>query len=341
MNCANHADASAVAYCRTCGKALCANCTRPVRGVIYCEDCLGARMETGGVPAGTAGFVSGTFPPVAAGHVPPPPPVGSSGPNPTVAGILAGFFPFGVGAVYTGQYAKGLAHLLIFALLIAGINIAGSHGSDALETISIFGLVFFIVYQIIDNVRSARAIQAGLPAPDPYGLGATFSGGARIETNKIPMGAIVLILLGVLFLLHTMGWTEFGLDRFWPLILIFIGGWLFARNWGLLPGGCSGCQCARCRSRRLMGPAMLVTIGSLLLLESLHESSLGFHRTWPVILLVVGAVKLLQGSASVEGHIPSLGTATIPPGGPIPTAPPGPPVPPVPPVPPTSEVNRG
>ena len=45
MNCANHADASAVAYCRTCGKALCANCTRPVRGVIYCEDCLGARME--------------------------------------------------------------------------------------------------------------------------------------------------------------------------------------------------------------------------------------------------------------------------------------------------------
>ena len=61
MNCANHADASAVAYCRTCGKALCANCTRPVRGVIYCEDCLGAKME-GAVP-GAAGFVSGSFTP--------------------------------------------------------------------------------------------------------------------------------------------------------------------------------------------------------------------------------------------------------------------------------------
>ena len=45
MNCANHADASAVAYCRTCGKALCANCTRPVRGVIYCEDCLGSKWK--------------------------------------------------------------------------------------------------------------------------------------------------------------------------------------------------------------------------------------------------------------------------------------------------------
>ena len=71
MNCANHADASAVAYCRTCGKALCANCTRPVRGVIYCEDCLGAKdgrrsSGSGGIrfrhgsPSGGAGAGSST-----------------------------------------------------------------------------------------------------------------------------------------------------------------------------------------------------------------------------------------------------------------------------------------
>jgi len=135
-----------------------------------------------------------------------------------------------------------------------------------------------------------------------------------------------------------MGLTEFGLDRFWPLILIALGAWLFARNWGLLPGGCSGCGCARCRTRRLMGPAMLLTIGVLFLLDdSLHVASF-WHGTWPVILLVVGAVKLMQGSASAEGHIPSLAPGTNPPGGPIP---PGPPAPSVPPVPPTSEVNRG
>ena len=92
MNCANHADASAVAYCRTCGKALCANCTRPVRGVIYCEDCLGARME--GAPAGAAGFVAPTFTQAASGQAVPTPVASGSGPNPTVAGILAGFFPF-------------------------------------------------------------------------------------------------------------------------------------------------------------------------------------------------------------------------------------------------------
>lgn len=58
MNCANHIDAPVAAFCRICGKALCENCTRPVRGVIYCENCLDAKME--GVPAGTAGFAPGT-----------------------------------------------------------------------------------------------------------------------------------------------------------------------------------------------------------------------------------------------------------------------------------------
>ena len=343
MNCANHADASAVAYCRTCGKPLCANCTRPVRGVIYCEDCLGAKME-GTVPPATAGFVPGganpgtfapTTAPTAGTIAGAPAPTGGSGggPNPTVAGIL-GAIPFGIGAVYNGQYAKGLAHLGIFALLIAGCNANG----DVLPAISGVGIAFFVVYQIIDAVRSARAIQAGLPAPDPYGLAATFGVGAKIETSKIPMGAVILILLGVLFLLHTMGFTEYRLDRFWPLILIAVGGWLFARNWGLWGASCKGCQCARCRTRRIMGPAMLLTIGSLFMLENLHVADFG--RTWPVILLVIGGIKLLQGSSSIEGHIPPLAPSLNPPEGPYSPAQPAPPVAPTN-VAPSNEVNHG
>src|ERR1700683_1640477 len=146
MNCANHADVSAVAYCRTCGKALCANCTRPVRGVIYCEDCLGAKME--GIP----------FPPTPYQQVmeqglglkvqPGP----ASGPNPAVAGILAGFFPFGVGAVYCSQYAKGLAHLVIFVLMIVGLSADLPWYVDVVLGLS---LGFFCFYQIIDAVRTA------------------------------------------------------------------------------------------------------------------------------------------------------------------------------------------
>jgi hypothetical protein len=114
------------------------------------------------------------------------------------------------------------------------------------------------------------------------------------------MGAIVLILVGVLFLLHTMG-LEFGLDRFWPLILIVVGGWLFARNWGLTGESAGRCQCARCRSARLMGPAVLLTLGFLFLFETLGR--VGFGRTWPILLLAIGGVKLFQSSASTEGHI--------------------------------------
>jgi len=300
MNCANHADASAVAYCRTCGKALCNNCTRPVRGVIYCEDCLGARME-------------GTLPPVPppppvppvpvtyavppAGAIPNAPPPGaipnppgtSSGPNPTVAGILAGIFPFGIGPVYNGQYAKGLAYLLISALMIYGAN----HGGDV-DWIFGVGFAFFMVYQIVDSVKSAKAIQLGQPAPDPLGLGQTFGGGEKVDAKRIPIGATVLIVLGVLFLLHTMGLAEFGLDRFWPLILIVIGAWMFARNFGLIDAGRLAPSDPRYRLRRLMGPAMVLTVGVLMLLQTLDVASFG--RTWPVILLIVGAVKLVQGT---------------------------------------------
>ena len=54
-------------------------------------------------------------------------------------------------------------------------------------------------------MRSAKAIQMGEPAPDPFGLAQMFGTGEKFETTKVPVGAAVLIGLGVLFLLHTAG----------------------------------------------------------------------------------------------------------------------------------------
>src|SRR5580693_6682977 len=178
MNCANHPDIAAVAYCRTCGKPLCPNCTRDVRGVIYCENCIADRLQ--GVPpvapvAPAAGFApAGAAPghPVPApAYGPPGSARGGGGPNPALAGILAGFFPFGVGAVYTGQYAKGLAHLLIFTGLVWGLS-SGHFGG--MEPVLGIAMGFFVVYQIIDAVRSAHAIRMGAPPPDPFGFNRTF-----------------------------------------------------------------------------------------------------------------------------------------------------------------------
>jgi hypothetical protein len=312
MNCATHPDVAAVAFCRTCGKPLCNNCTRDVRGVIYCEPCLAARLEGAAPPA------AGVMPQQTAYQqimdqgaglkVPPLRPAGS-GPNPAIAGILAGFFPFGVGPVYCGQYAKGLAHLVIFVMLI----FAASHSGDW-GWIFGLGIAFFYVYQIIDAVRTAHALQAGQPAPDPMGLGQAFSMGDKFDSGKVPVGAVVLIGLGILFLLHTMGIFEYGFDRFWPVIIIFLGGWMFYKHW---ERNRRTCQCGRCSTRWLMGPAMVLTTGILLQLHTAHIADL--DRTWPAWLLVVGIVKLIQSSASSAGHVGPLPPA------PPPAAPPNPP----------------
>ena len=60
MNCANHPETPVAAFCQNCGKPLCSQCVRSISGVIYCENCLAAKLGIGGVPAGStpAGFVA-------------------------------------------------------------------------------------------------------------------------------------------------------------------------------------------------------------------------------------------------------------------------------------------
>jgi len=309
MNCANHPDFAATAYCRTCGKPLCANCTREVKGVIYCENCLAERLQ-GVQPAGVppaAGFVSSAPAPVASG----------SGPNPTVAGILAGFFPFGVGAVYCGQYAKGLAHLVIFTLLVWGESAVDNAG---LNTILGFGIAFFYVWQIIDAVRSAKAIQMGQPAPDPFGLAQAFGGAEpaapgqpmqaaqateAAQSSKVPTAAVILIGLGVLFLLQTAGVFDFGWDRVWPFFLIGLGIWMFAIRQGWAPSRMNSYYQRTGRRRTMVGPVVLVTIGVLSLIESFDGPR--WHRTWPVLLLAIGITKLLESKTPPPPMPPGTG----------------------------------
>jgi hypothetical protein len=61
------------------------------------------------------------------------------------------------------------------------------------------------------------------------------------------------------------------------------------------------CHCVRCRAHGLMGAAILVTIGVLLLLD--NYSGLRFHETGPVLLLVIGCVMLVSRTGSTEGHV--------------------------------------
>ena len=60
------------------------------------------------------------------------------------------------------------------------------------------------------------------------------------------------------------------------------------------------CPCVRCRTNCMMGPAILVTLGVMFLLDNYHITR-GASLV-AVLLIVIGAVKLLQSSASTEGH---------------------------------------
>lgn len=310
MNCAVHTETPAVAYCRTCGKALCAACKRDVRGVIYCENCLAERLQDVMPPAGAPapGVISSGSAPTGQVMVVP-----SSGPNPALAAVLAAFFPFGVGAVYCAQYAKGLAHMLIFAFLVWG----ASSGGDAQSTLFGIAIAFYYVYQIVDSYRSAKALQVGQPAPDPFGLGQVLSTGGKTSLSNVPTGAVILIALGVLFLLGNLGLFDFHLFHrlVFPIFLIGLGVWIFLRRSGALGGCVAGSQPHNLQVRVLMGPAILVTLGGLLLLESVHVASFG--RTWPILLLVIGLIKVLQSNAPGSGQMqppaPPEGGAQTPP----------------------------
>jgi hypothetical protein len=118
-------------------------------------------------PGASTAYDPITGAPTGAG-VPPPPPPGypvyppapGIGPNPMLAGLL-GFIP-GVGAMYNGQFAKGIAHIAIFAVLSSLAN----------HVNGVFGLFVagWIFYMAFEAYQTARARREGMPLPDPFGL---------------------------------------------------------------------------------------------------------------------------------------------------------------------------
>src|SRR5512142_1490566 len=96
MNCYQHPDVAAVAFCRTCGRPLCQECQRSVQGTVVCEEHAPQQV----VPAPVARPVSDVSPGLA---------------------FVLGLIP-GVGAIYNGQYAKGVVHVVVFGLLISIVS---------------------------------------------------------------------------------------------------------------------------------------------------------------------------------------------------------------------------
>ena len=218
---------------------------------------------------------------------------------------MLGLIP-GVGAMYNGQFVKGLVHVLIFAVLVSMTSAV--HGDLDI----FFGLLIpaWIFYQAFEAYHTARARRDGEPLPDPLGLNELtnlFGTGGRMHQGmppgaqpgagpgpmgagpaspyqapnqaqyeppyqtpyqtpyqrqtvppgyplpdlppvppvywrrKEPIGAIVLIALGVLFLLGRFDWFSGRVLEFtWPILLIGLGVWLIVRRLSETKGSSQG-----------------------------------------------------------------------------------------------------
>jgi hypothetical protein len=198
MKCAIHSEVDSVAFCGQCGRPVCSECRREVRGMAYCESCIAARLQAPGIP-GIPG-----------------PGVGSS---PGVA-LALGFIP-GVGAIYNGQIPKALIQVLIFGSLIALSDRVGG----PFETLFGLGAAAFYFYMVIDSYQTAKAMSYGVKRQEWLGFGDVKMGA--------PVGAALLIGLGVLFLLDNLGLPVFRhVHKFWPVLLIVVGVILMQKRMG-------------------------------------------------------------------------------------------------------------
>ncbi|MGA3019810.1 MAG: B-box zinc finger protein, partial [Bryobacteraceae bacterium] len=150
MNCQNHPETPATAYCRNCGKPVCDACRRDAFGTVYCAEHIPAPP-----------------PPPAPGPLVTPQPVFAA-PNyvrPDVSPGLAlflGAIP-GVGAIYNGQYAKGLVHAIIWGMLM---SIANSRAASGLEPVFFMLLIAWWAYMAFEAYHTARKRQAGEPVDE-------------------------------------------------------------------------------------------------------------------------------------------------------------------------------
>jgi hypothetical protein len=72
----------------------------------------------------------------------------------------------------------------------------------------------------------------------------------------------------------------------------------------------------------MTGPAVIITIGILILLHQVRSGIFYFGNTWPVILLVIGVCQLGAALVSREGHVEQAAVAPATPPAVPPAVPP-------------------
>jgi len=195
MYCAYHSKTPAVVQCNQCARPLCPACDHRIKGFPFCQDCIVAGVEL-------LRHQSQTTP----SHVL------RRRSSPFVATLLS-FVP-GLGAAYNGQTAKAIVHFAIFASFFQmAVLTQGMH-------FFVLGVLGSWLFAAVDACRTAQLMRAGLSPDTEEDVIAR-----RLYGNPVAWG-VTLIIIGTVFLLHTLLNIQLPVRQVLPVALVLLGAYM-------------------------------------------------------------------------------------------------------------------
>jgi hypothetical protein len=192
MYCGYHAKNPAVVQCNQCARWLCPACDHRVRGFPFCQDCIVAGVEL-------------------LRHHATPSHILRRKSSPFVATLLS-FVP-GLGAAYNGQTSKAIVHFAIFASFFQMAVLTQFH-------FFILGVLGTWLFAAVDACRTAQLMRAGLSPDAEEDVIAR-----RLYGNPFAWGT-TLIIIGTMFLLHTLLGVQLPIKELLPVALVALGAYI-------------------------------------------------------------------------------------------------------------------
>ncbi len=194
MFCAYHQKNPAVVQCNQCARALCPACDHRIRGFPFCQDCIVAGVEL--LRQNSQQSHTNVL---------------RRKSSPFVATLLS-FVP-GLGAAYNGQTSKAIVHFAIFASFFQMAVLTGF-------PFFVLGVLGSWLFAAVDACRTAQLMRAGL-APDAEEDVIA----RRLYGNPFAWG-VTLIVIGTLFLLHTLLGIQLPVRELLPVALVALGAYM-------------------------------------------------------------------------------------------------------------------
>ena len=197
MNCSYHMKNPATVQCSQCARALCPACDHRIRGFPFCQDCIVTGVEMLRHQRSATSDAN----------------VIRRQTSPFIATFLSLFVP-GLGAAYNGQTSKAIVHFAVFASFF---QMAVVTNGVAIFVLGVFGTWLFAA---VDACRTAQLMRAGL-APDAEEDAIT----RQLYGNPVAWG-VTLLVLGLVFLAHTLLGVQFPVKRTLPVALVILGAYM-------------------------------------------------------------------------------------------------------------------